>query len=131
MKQVKQYLGRRSVVFALIWAATYFAALLLLKYGAMPKPLSLAVALIPIVTFTIFIYNYIKGIAAMDEVRQRIHFEAAVIGFSLTLLLTMVLFLLSMCDITNFDWFGYPEMVVYCMLFYYIGFFISKKKYAA
>ncbi len=131
MIQVKKYLGQRRIIFALIWAATYFAALLLLKYAKMPLVLSIAVAIIPITTFSIFIYNYIKDIAAMDEVKQRIHFEATVIGFALTLLLTMVLFLLSMCDITNFDWFGYPEMMLYCILFYYIGFFISKKKYAA
>lgn len=65
----------------------------------------------------------------MDEVKQRVQLEAVVIGFSLTAMLIMILFLLSMCDVAVLDWFGYAYLVCYCWLFYFIGWFISKKKY--
>jgi uncharacterized membrane protein YGL010W len=84
---------------------------------------------VPIITFCIFIFKYIKAFSGMDEVKQRVQFEAVVIGFSLTAMLMMISFLLSLCDISNPGWFGYAQLVCYCWLFYFIGWFISKKKY--
>ena len=65
----------------------------------------------------------------MDEVKQRVQLEAVVIGFSLTAMLMMLLFLLSLCDISNPAWFGYGHLVAYCWIFYFIGWFISSRKY--
>jgi hypothetical protein len=84
---------------------------------------------VPIITFSVFIYKYIKAISVMDEVNQRVQLEAVVIGFSLTAMLLMLLFLLSLYDISNSDWFGYAHIVCYCWLFYLIGWFISRRKY--
>jgi len=131
MNNVKQYLGKRSTISALVWGATYITVAYVLKHAGLSKPIGITIAILPVITFVFFIYTYIKSISAMDEVRQRIQLEAAVIGFSLSLLLLIILFLLSMCDVSDFDWFGYPQLVCYCMLFYYIGYFISKRKYAA
>jgi len=131
MEQSKKPLSQlNAVIFALIFSATYVAATLLLKYREFRRPISIIIATVPIITFSIFIFKYIKAISVMDEVKQRVQFEAVVIGFSLTVMLMMILFLLSLCDISNPGWFGYSQMVVYCWLFYFVGWFISKKKYA-
>jgi hypothetical protein len=130
MEKSNKNLQRSSVIFALIFSATYVGATLLLKHSKFTQPISIIIAIVPIITFSVFIFKYIKAISVMDEVKQRVQFEAVVIGFSLTAMLMMILFLLSLCDISNPDWFGYSQMVVYCWLFYFVGWFISKKKYA-
>lgn len=129
MEQSNQKANLQSVVFALIYGATYLPAAWLLKHQVFNKTVSTVIAIIPIVTFAIFIYKLIKAFAVLDEVKQRIQLEAVVIGFSLTTMLVMLLFLLSLIDITNPAWFGYGQIVGYCWAFYFVGWFISNKKY--
>lgn len=116
---------------AIVWAITYIGCVFILKHVEMSKAAAIAVALVPIITFIIFLVNYIRAIGMMDEVKQRIQLEAVVVGFALTLILQMVLFLLSMADVSNFDLFGYTYMVLYCVLFYYIGYVRAVRKYTA
>jgi hypothetical protein len=130
MEQSKKTLNQQSIISALIYGATYIPATWLLKHHVFSQPVSIIIAIVPVITFAIFIYKYIKSFSGMDEVKQRVQLEAVVIGFSLTAMLVMILFLLSMCDVPIFDWFGYAYLVCYCWLFYFIGWFISKRKYA-
>ena len=129
MEQSKKSLNQQSVIFALIYGATYLPAAWLLKHHLVGQPVSVIIAIVPVITFAIFIYKYIKAFGAMDEVKQRVQFEAVVIGFALTAMLLMVLFLLGLCGISNALWFGYAYLVCYCWLFYFIGWVISKRKY--
>ena len=129
MEQSKKNANRNSIIFALIHVATYLPAVLLLKHRVFGQPISLIIAIVPIITFAIFILKLIKAFSVMDEVKQRVQLEAVIIGFSLTAILIMLLFLLSLCDISNPGWFGYAYLVCYCWLFYFVGWFISKKRY--
>jgi hypothetical protein len=131
MEQSKKKVHRHSIIFALIYGATYLPAAWLLKHRIFGQPVSIIIAIVPIITFSIFIFKYIKAFSIMDEVKQRVQFEAVVIGFSLTAMLMMILFLLSLCGISNPDWFGYAQLVGYCWLFYIVGWFISIRKYGA
>ncbi len=129
MEQCKKTMHRNSGIFALIYGATYVPAVWLLKHRVFGQSVSLIIAIVPIITFAIFIFKLIKAFSVMDEVKQRVQLEAVVIGFSLTVMLMMIFFLLNLCDISNPVWFGYGNVVCYCWLFYYVGWFISKKKY--
>ena len=129
MEQSKKTANRNSIIFALIYGATYLPAVLLLKHRVFGQPVSIAIAIVPIITFSIFIFKLIKAFSVLDEVKQRVQLEAVVIGFSLTATLMMILFLLSLCNISNPGWFGYGYLVCYCWLFYFVGLFISKTKY--
>jgi hypothetical protein len=129
MDQSKKIANQQSIIFAIIYGATYMPAAWLLKHHTFGQPVSIIIAIVPIITFAIFILKLVKAYSVMDEVKQRVQFEAVVIGFSLTAMLMMILFLLSMCDISSSGWFGYSQLVCYCWLFYFIGLFISKKKY--
>jgi hypothetical protein len=131
MQSAKKTLNQQSVIFALIYGATYLPAVWLLKHQVFGQPVSLMIATVPVIAFSVFIFKYIKAFSAMDEVKQRVQFEAVVIGFALTALLMMVLFLLNLCGISNPGWFGYAQLVCYCWLFYFIGWLISMKKYGA
>ncbi|MBD2700253.1 hypothetical protein IC229_06380 [Spirosoma sp. BT702] len=129
MEQSKKTANFQSVIFALLHAATYLPATWLLKHGVVDQPVSIFIAIVPIITFAIFIFKYIKDFSVLDEVKQRVQFEAVIIGFSMTAMLIMLLFLLSLCDISNSDFFGYGQLLGYCWGFYFIGWLISKKKY--
>jgi len=129
MERSKKILNQQSIISALIYGATYLPAAWLLKHHVFGQPVSIIIAIVPIITFSIFIFKLIKAFSVMDEVKQRVQLEAVVIGFSLTAMLIMILFLLDLCDISNPGWFGYGYLVCYCWLFYFVGWFISKKKY--
>ncbi|RRA97996.1 hypothetical protein [Larkinella rosea] len=129
MEQSKKTVNRQSIVFALLHGATYLPATWLLKHHVVDPPFSVILAIVPVVTFAIFVFKLIKAFSIMDEVKQRVQLEAIVIGFSLTAMLMMLLFLLSLCDLSNPVWFSYGHLVGYCWGFYFIGWFISKKKY--
>jgi Na+/alanine symporter len=131
MERSKKTLNKHSIIFALIYGATYLPATWLLKHYVFARPISVIIAIVPIIAFCIFIFKYIQAFSAMDEVKQRVQFEAVVIGFSLTALLIMILFLLGLCGISNPGWFGYAELAGYCWLFYIVGWLISIRKYGA
>ncbi|GAB3045556.1 hypothetical protein [Spirosoma pulveris] len=129
MEQSKKTVNQHSVLFALLHVATYLPATWLLKHRLVDQPVSIVLAIVPILTFALFIYKFIKDFSVMDEVKQRVQLEAVVIGFSFTVMLIMLLFLLSLCAISSPDWFSYGYLVMYCWLFYFIGWAISNKKY--
>ena len=129
MEQPKRKAQRNSIIFALFHGATYLPAVWLLKHRVFGQFVSVIIAIVPIITFSIFIFKLIKAFSVLDEVKQRVQLEAVVIGFSLTATLMMILFLLSLCNISNPGWFGYGYLVCYCWLFYFVGLFISKTKY--
>ncbi|WP_295655375.1 hypothetical protein [uncultured Mucilaginibacter sp.] len=131
METEKKKARKLTIIWAIVWAITYDGSLLLFKHSHLNTFLAMAIAVVPIAAFVIYVYRYIKSIATMDEVKQRIHFEAAVIGFALGLLLLMILCLLDVANVLNYDYFGYGFVLLYCMVFYYIGYFISKRKYTA
>jgi uncharacterized membrane protein YhaH (DUF805 family) len=129
MEHSKKTTSQNSVIFALVHVATYLPATWLLSKRVFDQPVSIIIAIVPIITFAIFILKYIKDFSAMDEVKQRAQLEAVVIGFSLIVMLMMLLFLLSLCGISSPAWFGYAHLVIYCWAFYFIGWFVSKRKY--
>lgn len=131
METEKKKARKLTIIWAIVWAITYDGSLLLFKHSHLNTLLAMAIAVVPIAAFVIYVYRYIKSIVTMDEVKQRIHFEAAVIGFALGLLLLMILCLLDVANVLNYDYFGYGFVLLYCMVFYYIGYFISKRKYTA
>lgn len=129
MERSKKIAHQNSIIFALIYGATYLPAVWLLKHRVFGQPVSLIIAVVPVIAFSIFIFKYIKAFSAMDEVKQRVQLESVVIGFALTAMLVMILFLLSLCDISNPGWFGYAQLLGYCWLFYFVGWIISIRKY--
>jgi hypothetical protein len=131
MEQSTKKVHQHSIIFALIYGATYLPAAWLLKHRVFGQPVSIIIAIVPIIIFSIFIFKYIKAFSVMDEVKQRVQFEAVVIGFALTAMLMMILFLLSLCGVSNPGWFGYAQLVCWCWLFYFVGWLISKIKYGA
>jgi hypothetical protein len=123
--------SKRTIVTAAIWGASYLPIMYLIKHEYFSKTVSVMLSVIPIITFIIYIYSYIKYVGALDEVKQRIQFEAVVMGFALSLLLMLVLCLLDVAGVLSYDYVGFAFLEIYLMAFYFIGLFIAKRKYAA
>lgn len=112
-----------------VWVITYLICLLAVKKIAMIKAAAISLSLIPVLTFALFIYFFIKNIRNMDEVEKSIQLEAAVWAFSLGLLLLMTLGALDVVVVLNKKNWGYLSLVPYFVIFYFIGLFISRRKY--
>ncbi|MBK9015459.1 MAG: hypothetical protein IPM82_16125 [Saprospiraceae bacterium] len=127
-KTKKTGLGKVAF-FAVLWFVTYTICLLVIKKGSPDTGAGIVLALLPVATFALYIFNLYKGIASMDEVQTRVQMEAVVIAFSLGLLTLMTLGLLDLVvTLKKEDW-GYRHLVPYFFLFYLIGLIISKRKY--
>lgn len=130
METRKHHLKDRVHVYAVIWIVSYVGSLFVLKSLTIPKEAGVMLTIMTALAFTVFIYKYYRSIFFMDEVQIKIQMEAIVIAFSLGLLLTMTLGLLDLSiDLNKEDW-SYRFMVPMLISFYFIGFFISKRKYS-
>ncbi len=122
--------GNRVAIFGLGWAVSYIISLLLLKEFSLPSGSGFFLAFLPTLFFGLFIWNLSKAISKMDELEMRIYLEAGVIAFSLCLLMIMTLGLLDLViELKKEDW-GYRHLVPYFFVFYFLGLFWTRKKYA-
>jgi hypothetical protein len=119
----------KMLLSGILWVTTYLFCLLAVKKLLLPKAIAICLSLIPVLTFAVFIYYFIKKIRAMDEVERSIQLEATVWGFSLGLLLLMTLGALDLVVVLNKKEWGYLSLVPYFVIFYFIGLFISRRKY--
>lgn len=129
MIKTKKSSGHQVLFYGIIWAATYIICLLILKKLEPSIPLGVLLSFLPTIAFILFIYNFIKGVNAMDELERRLQLEAAVWGFTLGLLMLMTLGLLDLVISLNKEDWGYRHLIPYFFIFYLFGLFISKRKY--
>jgi len=129
MEQIKKTSGNKIIFYAILWTVMYIGCLLIVKKLEPAKTLGIILSFMPTIAFVLFIYNYIKGVGSMDEVQRRIQLEATVWGFSLGILLLMTLGLLDhVITLKKEDW-GYTLLIPYFFAFYFLGIFISRRKY--
>ena len=129
MEKTKKTPRNKVVLFAALWFVTYTICLLTIKKLSPDTETGIILSLLPVITFALFIYSIIQGVASMDEVQIRVQMEAAVIAFSLGLLMIMTLGLLDLVVTLNKEDWGYRHLVPYFVIFYFVGLFISKRKY--
>lgn len=127
-KSIKSY-GNRILVTGLLWAIAYLSCLLIVKELDPGKTLGIILSFLPAACFALFIFHYIKGVGAMDELERRIQLEAAVIGFTLAIMLIMTLGLLDLVIILKKEDWGYRHLIPFFVAFYFLGLYITKRKY--
>jgi hypothetical protein len=96
---------------------------------SIPPKAGIIVVIIPILTFSVFIYKFYRSIFFMDEVEIKLQMEAVVFAFVFSLLLIMSLSLLELMYILNKENWSYRHLVPIFIIFYFIGLFISRRKY--
>jgi hypothetical protein len=129
MDKQKNHLSDRVFIYAAIWCLSYVGSLFALKTLDIPTEAGIVLTVITVVAFALFMYKYYRSIFFMDEVQIKVQMEAVVIAFSLGLLLLMTLGLLDLIMPLNKDDWSYRYLVPLFITFYFIGLFISKRKY--
>ena len=129
MEKKKKTPRNKVVLFAVLWLVTYSICLLAIKKISPDTGTGIILSILPVITFALFIYTIVKGVASMDEVQIRVQMEAAIIAFSLGLLMIMTLGLLDLVVTLNKEDWGYRHLVPFFAIFYFVGLFISKRKY--
>jgi hypothetical protein len=122
--------GRMILYSGLIWAFTYIAGLGILKETHPPQALGIVIAVLPALGFAWFLYHYMRGITSMDELERSIQLEATAVAFCLCVLMLMVLGLLGLVvELNQEDW-SHRHLVPFAFLFYFIGLYRARRKYA-
>jgi hypothetical protein len=129
MNNRKKHLENRVMVYAIIWVMSYVGSLFALKSLDLPVEVGIALTIVTVLSFAVFIYKYYRSIFFMDEVQIKVQMEAAVIAFALGLLLLMTLGLLDLTLPLNKEDWGFRQIVPFFVVFYFIGLFISTRKY--
>lgn len=113
-----------------VWFLLYFSARGLLEPPEiMDKWARVAVALLPIPAFVLFLISVVRGIRGLDELERKIHLEALAIAFPLGLVLLMTLGLLQRATELKFEDWSYAHVWIYVALFYFAGLGIAKRRY--
>lgn len=113
------------------WLVSYFAVRLALEATLhFSSAARLAMAFIPTPLFALFLWNFIKGIRAADELERRIQLEALAIAFPLALVLITTLGLAQRAVALNFQDWSYNHVWPMLGVFYLAGVTIARKRYA-
>lgn len=107
----------------------YFGARALLESFVMETWLRVAVALLPVLPFTLFLLTIIRGIRQMDELERRIQLEALAVAFPLAFLLLMTLRLLELAVKLKPENWSYRHLWPVLFIFYLIGLVGAKRRY--
>lgn len=120
------YIGLGVTVF---WILTYLVARFALNELALAPEMRVAAALLPVLPTALFLWVVVANIRSLDELHRRIHLEALVIAFPLSILLLSTLGLLQLAvNLSAEDW-SYRHVWVYLPLFYFIGLAIAWRRY--
>jgi hypothetical protein len=116
------------IVPGVIWGVTYIAARLALELE-LPARLRLVIAIVPVLPFLLALIGAIRGIRSMDELHRRVHLEALVFAFPLTLLFIMTLGLLELAVGLSADDWSYRHILPFLVMFYAFGLWRAWKRY--
>lgn len=132
MNTIFQKLSQKPIVnisATVIWTLVYLLARWLLDNRQLEGGLRIAVALMPILPFAIFLVLILAGIRQMDELHRRVHLEALAIAYPLAMLLLMLLGLLELViPLSSEDW-SYRHVWQYLPLFYFLGLTFTWRRY--
>lgn len=129
MNKPRKHINDRVPVYALIWALSYIGSLLAFKSLELPTAAGIVLTITTTLAFAVFLYKYYRSIFFMDEVQIKIQMEAVVFAFAIGLMLMMILGLLDMFIVLNQKDWNYRNLLPLLIAFYFIGLFISKRKY--
>ena len=125
----QKHLSDRVLVYAIIWCVSYLGSLYALKSLDLSIVVNILLISITAMSFILFVYKYFRSIQIMDEVETKIQLEATAIAFALSLITVMKLGLFDLVFTINKDDWAYRNLIPLFVVFYFIGLFISKRKY--
>lgn len=130
MKNVpSKYRSVMDILPVALWLIFYIIARFALENSELAPGLRVTIALLPILPFAFTLISAVSHIRSMDELHRRVHLEALVIAFPLTLLLVMILGLMDLAvGLSPEDW-SYRHILPYLMIFYFLGLAVAWRRY--
>jgi hypothetical protein len=122
--------GTRLLIRGLLWVSVYLLSRGLLKLGVDQTALRVAIALLPVPFFVSYLWTWMNGVAAMDELQRRIELEALGFAFPATLVFLMTIGLLDLAITLPPEVFRLHELWLMMPMLYYIGLWRAQRRYA-
>lgn len=117
------------IISGVVWIVIYFIARAGLEQTEWTVGVKVALALLPVLPFSFFLWGFVNSFRAMDELERKIHLEALVIAFPLMMLFLMTLGLLELAIDLNPDNWSYRHVWAFAPLFYFIGLVWARRRY--
>jgi hypothetical protein len=130
VEQSKQIYGTRLLVRGLLWVSVYLLSRGLLNLEIGEPALRIAVSLLPAPFFVWYLWTWMKGVAAMDELQRRIELEALGFAFPTMLVLLMTIGLLDLAIALPAGDFSLHQLWLMMPMLYYIGLWRAQRRYA-
>ena len=112
-----------------LWVLTYLAVRIALKEIAAGDATRVAIAVIPILPFLLFLRAWIRGLRGADELERKVQLEALAFAFPVALILLMVLGLVELAiPLSKDDW-SYRHVWSFLPLLYFVGLAIAWRRY--
>jgi hypothetical protein len=124
-----QVYGARLLVRGLLWVSIYLLSRGLLEVTTLTPPVRIAIALLPLPFFVWYLWTWMKGVAAMDELQRRIELEALGFAFPATLVFLMTVGLLDLAITLDPKNFSVHNLWLMLPMLYYVGLWRAKRRY--
>jgi hypothetical protein len=123
--------GNATIIWGIVWFLSYFGARGVLEQMGTPAPdpRRVAVALVPIVPFGLFLWYFTDTLRKGDELERRIQLEALAIAFPLAVLFLMVLALVELAMPLNPNDWSYRHTWQFLPILWLGGLAIAKRRY--
>jgi len=121
--------GVRLLVRGLLWISIYLLSRGLLELTTVAPPVRVGLALLPLPFFVWYLWTWMKGVAAMDELQRRIELEALGFAFPATLVFLMTVGLLDLAITLEPKDFSLHNIWLMLPMLYYVGLWRAKQRY--
>jgi hypothetical protein len=121
--------GVRLLVRGLLWISIYLLSRGLLELTTVAPPVRVGLALLPLPFFVWYLWTWMKGVAAMDELHRRIELEALGFAFPATLVFLMTVGLLDLAITLEPKDFSLHNIWLMLPMLYYVGLWRAKQRY--
>ena len=129
IEHTNRYYGLRLLRAGLLWVSTYAISRGLLELPDLDRNVRILIAVAPIPLFVWFLWIWMKGVAAMDELQRRIELEALAFAFPICVVILMTLGLLELAVPLNPDDWSYRHIWAMMPALYYAGLWRAKRRY--
>ena len=124
---------RGATVLALLigWLVLYFGVRFFLEANPdLARDTRLTLAFLPMPAFAAFLVQFIRALRGADELERRIQLEALAVAFPLGMLLLTTLALVQRAVELPFEDWSFNHIWPQFVLFYLIGLFLARRRYA-
>ena len=129
IEQTRRIYGVRLLVRGLLWVSIYAIAHGLLTLEIEGATIRVLIALLPMPFFVWYLWTWMKGVAAMDELQRRIELEALGLAFPAALVFLMTLGLIDLAITLNPNDFSLHHIWLMLPMLYYLGLWRAKRRY--